>query len=117
MFRRACLCYGSSGPSSMSNTGEQPPPQPNVELLPSIVIGIGASAGGITALKAFFSNAQPDTGAAYVVILHLSPDHDSRLAEVLQSATTMPVTQVRERVPLQPDHVYVIPPNGNLVMQ
>jgi two-component system CheB/CheR fusion protein len=101
----------------MSNADGEQPPQPNDEHLPSVVIGIGASAGGISALRTFFANARPDTGAAYVVILHLSPDHDSRLAEVLQSATTMPVTQVRDRVPLQPDHVYVIPPNGNLVMQ
>jgi two-component system CheB/CheR fusion protein len=101
----------------MSDAGDKQPSQPNDEHLPSVVIGIGASAGGIAALRTFFSNAQPDTGAAYVVILHLSPDHDSRLAEVLQAATTMPVTQVHDRVPLQPDHVYVIPPNGNLVME
>ena len=98
-------------------SADEHPSQPNAAQLPAVVIGIGASAGGISALRAFFANARPDTGAAFVVILHLSPDHDSRLAEVLQAATTMPVKQVRDRVCLEPDHVYVIPPNGNLVMQ
>ena len=51
----------------MSNAGGEQPSQPNDEHLPSVVIGIGASAGGIAALRTFFSNAQPDTGAAYVV--------------------------------------------------
>jgi|SRR6476646_11985870 len=62
---------------------------------PELVVGIGASAGGIGALKDFFTHTSPGTGAAYVVILHLSPDHESRLAEVLQMATRMPVSQVR----------------------
>ena len=51
---------------------------------------------------------------AYVVILHLSPDHDSQLAEVLQSTAPIPVTKVEQRVPVEPNHVYVIPPNKNL---
>src|SRR5690242_5212612 len=59
-----------------------------------LVVGIGASAGGIKALKEFFSGVPPYSGAAYVVILHLSPDHDSKLAEVLQTTAPMPVTQV-----------------------
>jgi two-component system, chemotaxis family, CheB/CheR fusion protein len=81
---------------------------------PSMVVGIGASAGGIGALSAFFARVQPEMPIAYVVILHLSPDHDSRLAEVLQATTRMPVTQVRETVALKPSHVYVIPPNQTL---
>jgi len=81
---------------------------------PELVVGIGASAGGIGALKDFFTHTSPGTGAAYVVILHLSPDHESRLAEVLQTATRMPVSQVRGEMALLPDRVYVIPPNANL---
>jgi two-component system, chemotaxis family, CheB/CheR fusion protein len=75
------------------------------------VVGIGASAGGIEALKEFFRAVAPDSGAAYVVILHLSPDHDSQLAQVLQHAALIPVTQVTEQVRLEADHVYVVPPN------
>ncbi|MCU1383047.1 MAG: methyltransferase/methylesterase, CheR/CheB with sensor [Acidobacteria bacterium] len=81
-----------------------------------IVVGLGGSAGGITALKDFFAKAPTDAGIAYVVILHLSPDHESRLAEVLQTATVMPVMVVTTAIPLEPDHVYVIPPRGNLRM-
>ncbi len=79
-----------------------------------LVVGIGASAGGIQALQEFFKNTRPDSGIAYVVILHLSPDHDSKLAEILRAVTTMEVTQVKEEVTLVPDHVYVIPPNKSL---
>jgi two-component system CheB/CheR fusion protein len=79
-----------------------------------LVVGLGASAGGIKALKDFFANVPPETGAAYVVILHLSPDHDSRLAEVLQTTAPMPVTQVTSAVRVLPDHVYVVPPNKRL---
>ena len=90
---------------------EQPaPPRQSVPL----VVGLGASAGGIQALKTFFSNVLPESGAAYVVILHLSPDHDSRLAEVLQTSAPMPVIQVTSPTLIQPNHVYVIPPNKTL---
>ncbi|HJQ33566.1 MAG TPA: CheR family methyltransferase [Pyrinomonadaceae bacterium] len=81
-----------------------------------MIVGLGASAGGIGAFRQFFSNVPARSGMAYVVILHLSPEHDSRLAEVLQSSTRMPVTQVNEQVRIEPDHVYVIPPNKSLSM-
>ena len=75
------------------------------------VVGIGASAGGIEALSDFFRAVAPDSGAAYVVILHLSPDHDSMLAEILQHVALIPVTQVTERIRLETDHAYAVPPN------
>ena len=75
------------------------------------VVGLGASAGGIHALKHFFANVEPVNGTAYVVILHLSPDHDSHLAEVLHTTARMPVTQVTASTPIVADHVYVVPPN------
>jgi two-component system CheB/CheR fusion protein len=81
-----------------------------------VVVGIGASAGGIRALRDFFAAVPADTGLAYVVILHLSPDHDSKLAEVLQAVAAIPVTQVQGAVKIAPDHVYVIPPNQSLSM-
>ena len=79
-----------------------------------LVVGIGASAGGIEALRAFFSKVPATSGAAYVVILHLSPDHDSKLAEVLQTTASIPVTQVTQAVAIQADHVYVVPPSRRL---
>lgn len=81
------------------------------------VVGIGASAGGIQAIRQFFEAVPPDSGLAFVVILHLSPDHDSQLASVLQSSTRIPVTQVSDRVQVEPNHVYVISPNHSLAMQ
>ncbi len=75
------------------------------------VVGIGASAGGIEALSDFFRAVAPDSGAAYVVILHLSPDHDSQLAQVLQHTALIPVTQVTEQVRLEANHAYVVPPH------
>src|ERR1043165_4967704 len=79
-----------------------------------LVVGIGASAGGVRALRNFFANVPANTRMAYVVILHLSPDHDSQMAEGLQSLSLLPVTKVEERVRIEPDHVYVIPPNKSL---
>ena len=82
-----------------------------------LIVGLGASAGGIRALKDFFANVPANSGMAYVVILHLSPDHESKLAEVLQSNVPIPVTQVRERVKVEPNHVYVVSPNHSLQMR
>jgi two-component system CheB/CheR fusion protein len=81
-----------------------------------LVVGVGASAGGIHALKQFFTQVPKDSGMAYVVILHMSPEHESHLAEILQLASSIPVTQVRERVKVTPNHVYVVPPTHNLAM-
>ena len=82
------------------------------QLLP--IIGIGASAGGLNALKKFFSKVPKDSGLVYVVVVHLSPEHKSLLADLLQQTIKMPAIQVTENVELKPNHVYVIPPNANL---
>ena len=79
-----------------------------------LVVGIGASAGGISALREFFAHSDPAVEAAYIVILHLSPDHESKLAQVLQGATPMPVQQVTGAVTLEARHVYVISPSRGL---
>ncbi|WP_339749444.1 CheR family methyltransferase [uncultured Rubinisphaera sp.] len=78
------------------------------------LVGIGASAGGLAALKEFFSHVPVKSGMAYVIVVHLSPDHKSLLAELLQPSIKIPVQQVTETTKLEPDHVYVIPPNANL---
>ena len=80
------------------------------------VVGLGGSAGGLAALQAFFGAMPADSGMAFVVIMHLSPEHESILAEVLQRSTPMPVQQVRERTKVEPNQVYVIPPAKNLSM-
>src|SRR5262245_51469165 len=83
----------------------------------SLVVGIGASAGGIKAMQAFFSRVPTESGAAYVVILHLSPEHESNLPEVLQASSRLPVVRVTQAVRIIPDHVYVISPNTSLRME
>src|ERR1700761_6098189 len=77
---------------------------------PAAVVGLGASAGGIAPLQQFFGDIPPDTGMAFVVVMHLSPDHESGLPNILQQRTSMPVMQVTDRVQVQRNHVYVIPP-------
>jgi len=80
------------------------------------VVGIGASAGGLEALKTFFQHLPPDLGAAYVVIVHLAPDHDSELPSILARETAMQLVQVgdHEQEALQPNQVYVIAPDRKL---
>jgi two-component system CheB/CheR fusion protein len=82
-----------------------------------LIAGLGASAGGVMAFREFFQQVPADSGIAYVVILHLSPSHDSYLAEVLQAHAALPVQQVTETVKIEPDHIYVIPPNQHLMMK
>ncbi len=79
-----------------------------------IVVGVGASAGGLAALRVFFSRIPRESGLTFVVMLHLSPDHESPLADVLQAYVQMSVIKVTETVPLKTNHVYVIPPGHNL---
>jgi two-component system CheB/CheR fusion protein len=80
------------------------------------VVGIGASAGGIAALRRFFEHMPVDSGMAFVVILHLSEQYESNLAEILQKATRMPVGQVTSTLKVEPNQVYVIPPAKQLIM-
>jgi two-component system, chemotaxis family, CheB/CheR fusion protein len=77
-------------------------------------IGIGASAGGLEALETFFSNMPADSGAAFVVVQHLSPDYKSLMVELLSRHTRMPVRRAAEGMPVMPDTVYLIPPAKNL---
>ncbi|SDG58316.1 two-component system, chemotaxis family, CheB/CheR fusion protein [Dyadobacter soli] len=81
-----------------------------------VVVGIGASAGGVEALQAFFEQVFPESGMAYVVILHLSPDYDSQLTSILRQVAQIPVIKVEEDISIQPDHIYVVSPNQHLRM-
>jgi two-component system CheB/CheR fusion protein len=97
----------------MSRSANNPPPESKDTQTGDpgfLVVRIGASAGGISALRQFFSRVTPESGAAFVVILHLSPRHESNLAALLQTQTTLTVTQVNETVALQANHIYVNPP-------
>jgi two-component system CheB/CheR fusion protein len=77
-------------------------------------VGIGASAGGIEALGRFFDAMPPDSGCAFVVVLHLDPKYESEMAHILSARTAMPVAQVKDGIPIAPNHVYVIAPDTDL---
>ena len=84
---------GPSGPSS-----------------PVYYVGIGASAGGLEALESFFSHMAADSGMAFIVIQHLSPDYKSMMVELLSKRTAMPVRRAEEGMRVEADSVYLIPP-------
>ncbi len=78
------------------------------------IVGIGASAGGLEALQVFVKRMASDSGMAFVVVSHLDPGHASMMADLLRRYTRMTVEEVRDGVRIEPDHVYVIPPNKYL---
>ena len=81
------------------------------------VVGIGASAGGVEALTDFFSHVRTGTGLAYLVVLHLLPGHVSRLPEIIGRVTALPVTQATDGAEIEPEHVYIIPPDSLMSVQ
>ncbi len=78
------------------------------------IVGIGASAGGLDAFKAFLTALPPGTGMAFVLVQHLDPIHVSLMAGLLSGHTAMPVTQAAEGVSIEPNRVYLIPPGVSL---
>lgn len=80
------------------------------------VVAIGASAGGLDALERFFDELPADTGAAFVVIQHLSPDHKSMMDNLLARHTDMPVLMAENGMELAANHVYLIPPGKNMTV-
>jgi two-component system CheB/CheR fusion protein len=79
-----------------------------------IVVGVGASAGGLEAFTELLSHLPDDTGLAFVLIQHLDPTHESHLTELLAKASKMPVFEVKGGTRAEANHVYVIPPKCNL---
>ncbi|HVS10672.1 MAG TPA: chemotaxis protein CheB, partial [Planctomycetota bacterium] len=80
------------------------------------IVGVGASAGGLEAFTQLLRAVPVDTGMAFVLVQHLAPSHDSALAEILSRATSMPVTEVADEPEIEPNRVYVIPPDRNMVI-
>ena len=81
-----------------------------------LVVGIGASAGGLEAFTAFLENVRPDSGMTFVLVQHLSPDHDSILATILARSARIPVVEAEHDQRLEPNRVYVIPPDATLTI-
>ena len=91
----------STGKEILSSTNVEQPP---------LVIGIGASAGGLEALQQFFSCMPPNSGLSFVVVQHLSPDYKSLMADILSKHTEMQVYQAENDMAIEADTVYLIPP-------
>jgi two-component system, chemotaxis family, CheB/CheR fusion protein len=83
---------------------------------PFPIVGVAASAGGLEAFIQLLSHLPVDTGMAFVLIQHLSPNHESLLTEILARATRLPVHEVQHGVKVEPNQVYVIPPNTKMVL-
>ncbi len=78
------------------------------------IVGIGASAGGLEAYEVFFKKMKKNSGMAFILVSHLDPTHVSILPELISKQTKMKVIQIEDGQKIEPDHVYVIPPNKNL---
>jgi len=84
---------------------------------PSLVVGIGASAGGLAAFRSFLDNMPADTGMAFVLVQHLDPVHKSMLVELLRPHTAMEILEAQDGVMLTANLVHVIPPNATLTLE
>src|SRR5512134_1103855 len=83
---------------------------------PQLVVGIGASAGGLDPLVRFFDNLPEHTGMAFVIVQHLSPDFRSLMDELLSRHTTLPIHLVEDGMPVEADHVYLIPAKKEMII-
>jgi two-component system CheB/CheR fusion protein len=83
---------------------------------PYPIVAIGASAGGLEAIRELLENLPTDSGMAYVYIQHLDPTHKSMLSEILQRATKMKVLEAKHLMHIQPNHVFIIPPNKDMAI-
>lgn len=86
----------------------------HLSALPFPIIGIGASAGGLTPIERFFANVPTRTGAAFVLVQHLSPDFKSMMGDLLKRRTSLPITVIEDGLVIQPDHIYLNPARTNI---
>jgi two-component system CheB/CheR fusion protein len=104
------------GPESLRSDAEPADDQERPASSGVSVVGIGASAGGLEAFRLLLGSLPADTGFAIVLIQHLDPTHESSLRDILGRATTMPVREASDGLPVERNHVYVIPPNTALTI-
>ncbi|WP_293352123.1 MULTISPECIES: chemotaxis protein CheB [unclassified Microcoleus] len=102
-------------PESIAPSSLDPEEQNTVDA-PFPIVGIAASAGGLEAFTELLSHLPTDTGMAFVLIQHLDPNHKSLLSEILTRTTQMPVSQVQDGTTVEPNQVYIIPPNTKMTL-
>ena len=81
-----------------------------------VIVGMGASTGGLAAFETFFTPMPPDSGMAFVLVQHLAPDRASLLPELLAQYIRMPVQQATAALHVEPNHVYIIPPDATMTI-
>ncbi|MBF9036782.1 PAS domain-containing protein [Rhodobacterales bacterium HKCCE2091] len=81
------------------------------------IIGVGASAGGLEAIKQLIGQAPEGFPHSFVIIQHISPDYKSLMSEILSRETPLPVREVDDDMAVEPGHIYLIPPKSNVVIQ
>ena len=91
-----------------------PPPENAPRVQPVPLVAIGASAGGLEAVSELLTHLSPALGLAYVYVQHLDPNHESMLSDILGKVTPMPVREAEHEMRLQPNEVYIIPPNRDM---
>lgn len=96
--------------------GGPPAPGKTAGATPRCVVGIGASAGGLDPLVRFFENLPKDTGMAFVIVQHLSPDFKSLMDELLARHTPLPIHLVKDGMPVEADHIYLIPAKKEMIV-
>ena len=83
---------------------------------PSLIVGVGASAGGLQAIEQLFKTMPVDTGMSFVVVQHLSPNFKSLMDELLSRWTKIPVSRVEDRMEVEGDRIYLIPPKKEMII-
>jgi two-component system CheB/CheR fusion protein len=128
MKRRGAKSQGNKPRGRRGLTSAEGPPQPQREKSSVAgkrskksaarfpIVGVGASAGGLEAFTRLLQHLPTDTGMGFVLVQHLDPDHESALTQLLTRATKMPVREVSNNLRVEPNRVYVIPPNTSLVI-
>ena len=80
------------------------------------IVGVGASAGGLEAFTQFLEALPLDTGMGFVLVQHLDPEHESSLKQILSRVTSLPVSEIENDQPVEPNNIYIIPPDTNLTI-
>ena len=102
-----------AGKQLISQAGEE---RPEAQGKAPYVVGIGASAGGLQPLQEFFGSMPQDSGLAFLIVQHLSPEFKSLMSELLSRHTNMALHRVEHGMPLEPDSIYLIPPKKNVAI-
>jgi two-component system CheB/CheR fusion protein len=107
---------GKAGNATKRAAAQAEPPSDETREPRFRVVGVGASAGGLEALTQLLQAMRPDSGLAMVIVSHLDPEHKSALGEILAKVSAMPVLDAGDGMAIEPNHVYVMPPNCDMTV-